>query len=33
METNAIIKKNHYKANNKALSVFIAKKFAVTREE
>jgi hypothetical protein len=33
METNAIIKKNHYKANNKAISAILNKKFGVTREE
>jgi hypothetical protein len=32
METNAVIKKNHYKSNNKAFSIILAKKFGVTRE-
>jgi CHASE3 domain sensor protein len=33
METNAIIKKNHYKANNKSISNILNKKFGVNREE
>ena len=32
METNAIIKKNHYKTTNKALSNILAKRFGVNRE-
>ena len=31
LEANAIVKKNHYKANNKALSNLLSKKFGVTR--
>ena len=31
LEANAIVKKNHYKANNKALSNILNKKFNVTR--
>ena len=31
LDANAIVKKNHYKANNKALSNILNKKFSVTR--
>lgn len=31
MESNAIIKKNHYKTTSKALSNLLAKKFKVNR--
>lgn len=33
METNAIIKKSQYRANNKSISNILSKKFGITREE